>query len=249
MKILVYGVSNWNNNTPSNQIDLNHEWYRRIIKHIPNVSKVLVTTGNYSDPSCTPFPKEVQIVQNNIPFTEPYSAKHNYFRNGFLTGVWYALLQPEPWDILCHIQTRVLIGCDLSNEFNTFTNNNKQVMCARLINSTGYTMEISLFAMKRQAVETYATKGYRHSFENHNSIYIPTCEEEAFKLFQSSWYNPWPTVVSTRQHDFSLLPKNTNEHTCFEIVNECLYEQLPFISTGKHASQYFIEKWRTKNSI
>lgn len=249
MKIIAYGVSNWSDTTPADQIELNCEWYKRIIKYIPGVTKVIVTTGNYSDPKTSPFHSNIKIVQNNIPLTEPYSNKHNYFRNGFITGIWHALLNEPEWDILFHIQPRVLIGANMSKHLHDFMNTDKSVMCARLINSVGYSMEISLLAMKRQAVQTYATRGFRQSFEIENTLYISTCEEEAFKLFHKTWYNPWDNIITTRQYDWSMLYNNTNEPACFQIKNIDDFSNLPFISTGKHVSDEFKNKWIKKNYI
>ena len=91
MNNIVFGVHHWPS-TPPTPEDLQHceEWYTRIIKNIPDVKHVFIATGCKSKLEYNPFPKQVQIVQNKVPYTVAYSKTHNYFRNGFMTGIWSA---------------------------------------------------------------------------------------------------------------------------------------------------------------
>lgn len=244
--IIVYGVHNWPNREPTKEeIDYCNEWYQRVIQFVPYLKKVIVTTGNYCNIKHSPFPKEVEIVQNKIPYTEDYSNRHSYFRNGFMTGIWHALLNENDWDILFHLQVRVLVGVPLKEEFDKFIDINKHVMSPKYTQMGGSGIEIGIFAMKKWAVMKYATSAIRQSFVMYNDSDI-NCEHEAFVMFSDTWYNPWKHILTTRQKDFFL---NGREYlynsTPFCIFNENYILQLPFISQNKkHSYERAIELWK-----
>lgn len=251
MNVIVYGVHHWTNEKQSDECIAHcKEWYDRIMKFVPNVKKVIIATGNYCNLEFNPFPKEVQIIQNKIPLSEPYSRKYNYFRNGFMTGIWHTLLNEENWDVLFHVQGRVLLGKDLANEFKSFIENEKvSIMAPRFTQFIGTSVEISIIAMKPNAVQKYATSAIRQSFECYNEIDM-NCEDEAYIMFSNAWYNPWPQVISNRQLDYfnNDAGIQTNELSPFAIMDETEFNKLPFIATGdKHVTSKFLNSWKENN--
>lgn len=246
MKIIVYGVHHWNDNAPDKKTkQYCKEWYDRIIKNIPNVSEVFVTTGSHSNPNKSPFPKKVSIIQNKIPYTQPYTLYHNYFRNGFMTGIWHALLNISDWDILLHVQSRVLVGDNLTKQFQDFQNSSKQVICPSLIQQGINSMEISFFGMKPAAVMKYATGGHRPSFHYDSTEYTYNCEEEAYLMFHKTWFNPWPEIITTRQLDKSCRSVGLKtEHSPFSLFNLRDIEKLPVVSTGIHILPEYLQHWK-----
>ena len=251
MNIIVYGVHHWTNEKQSDE-SISHckEWYDRITKFVPNVKKVIIATGNYCNLEFNPFPKEVQIVQNKVPFSEKYSIKHNYFRNGFMTGIWHTLLNEDNWDVLFHVQSRVLLGKSLKEEFQYFIEKDTmQIMAPRFTQYIGSSVEISVIAMKPIAVQKYATSAVRQSFGYYDNINI-NCEDEAYIMFSNFWYNPWPEVITNRQLDFFSNDDGVqnNEFTPFTITDQKVFNKLPFIATGeKHVELEFLNSWKASN--
>lgn len=247
MNIIVYGVDHWPDLPPTEK-KINHckEWYDRIIKFIPYVSKVIIATGNNCNIEYSPYPKEVTIIQNNIPQTVEYSREYSYFRNGFMTGIWHTLLNEKNYNILFHIQARVLIGENLKKEIDDFMlKDNKLIMAPFYTQHIGSSIEISIFAMKINAIRKYATSGIRQSFNIYNAPDV-NCEEEAYIMFHDSWYNPWPDILTTRQID-TFDPRNyTKEFTTpFCISNKEAFNRLPFISTyKKHVVDSYLKSWK-----
>ena len=243
MNILVYGVFNWDKNTLTKEYkDHCREWYDRIIKNIPYIKKVFVATGSYSDPEISPLPSTVPIIQNGVKYTIPYTNNHNYFKNGFLTGIWHCLLNEKDWDILIHVQSRVLIGDPLIKEIDTFYTRQEQIMAASLIGTAGMSIEQSFICMKPLAAQKYCTNHQRPSFTSDDK-YTLNCEEEVYWMFHNTWYNPWPHIITTRQLD------HTNGQyyyymSPFSIQQLSDYKKLPFISTGYHAHPDFIQSWK-----
>jgi len=247
MNILVYGVHNWDNkDQPQRHIDHCHEWYNRIQKFIPNVKKVMVATGNYCNPQYSPFPKEVQIVQNGIQKTYEYSRRYQYFRNGFVSGIWHTLLNEKDWDILFHIQGRVLIGESLEKELNSFFNSDSLVMAPKFTQYIGSSIEISIMAMKQDAVKEYAVSPVRTSFNKYNLPDV-NCEEEAYIMFNNSWYNPWKKIITTRQLDnfYDDNGEMIDILSPFAILDKEYIKKLPFISVGKkHINYDYYNYWK-----
>ena len=158
MNIVVYGVHHWPNREPTQlELDRYREWYDRIVYNIPYISSISIATGCYSNPAHSPFPPEVNIIQNKVPYTKEYSKEHNYFRNGFVSGVWYNLLNRDNWDVLLHIQSRVFIGDKMDKIFDDFYTMPQQVIAPNLICQAGSWMEISFFGMKPIAAMKYIT--------------------------------------------------------------------------------------------
>jgi len=249
MRTLVFGVHHWGNRPPTHE-ERGHcnEWYDRITAFVPGVKDVFVATGSYSNPNFSPLPEDVQLVQNNVHFDAPYSRDINYFRNGFMTGIWHALLNEKDWDVLFHIQTRVFMGAPLTDELDQFsTMSGMDVMAPRFAQKIGTSIEISIFAMKPEAVKKYATSGVRQSL---NIYGIPdvNCEEEAFIMFNKSWFNPWPDVITTRANDFMEIGDGKFINSPFAITNPEVLNSLPFISANdKHISEPLLEGWKEQH--
>lgn len=250
MKILVFGVHHWFK--PSSKAEKKHlqEWHDRINKFIPN-SEIFITTGCYSLQKQSPFPSQLPVIQNKIPYTKEYSVRHNYFRNGFMTGIWHALLNHENWDILFHIQPRVLLGVDMQPFIQEFINNDQyQVLAPNFYSQGGAKLEISFFGMKPGAVKSYSLGGLRNSFIQENDIYPWNTEQEAYEMFYNVRYNPWPEVFTTRQIDSVANGFGAPSlYSPFTILNIKEYGELPLISTGKHCTVEFRNHWKRLHKI
>lgn len=241
IKILVFGVTHWNNKNEMDKIIPQIlDWKNRIISNVGSHIKFFLTTGTYSEGI---IPIYIPVYQNKVKFTNRYNIEWNYFRNGFMTGIWKALLDYK-FDILFHIQPRILIGKSIRQELEDFWNDkNSIIMAPKLTYDYGIDVEISMIAMKREAVETYATSALRHSLSQ-----VPlgafNCEKEAENLFFDRWYNPWYKVKTIRKY-----PMVRREDCEYNLTAEQVME-LPFISTGDlHIEKEDVEEWKIKHPV
>lgn len=261
MKILVYGVTNWDGkeefddgcmhcNRGFNLI----EWYNRVVTFIPNAHKVFITTGTYSDPRLNPLP--VDIYQ--LPFIKvvPYSPQNSYFRVGFMTGIWKALLDYTDFDILFHVQCRTLLGKDLTPYLEEFMNREEQVMGLRYTSGThhqGFThgIDVGAMAMKRDAALMYAIGGRRFSCDN-NPLPM-NCETEAYLMFKDSWMKLFPEIPTVRQDDGTYHEGMNKEdpdsvpRSLYHISDIEYFKKLPIIANGKHVNKEFYLEWLKAN--
>jgi len=245
MKVVVYGVVHWDSekHAKEQRSDL-IEWYTRVKKFIP-CDDIFLTAGTYSNPQFNPLP--IPIINNGIKYTNEYSIEWNYFRNGFMTGIWHASMNLD-FDILFHVQCRNLIGEDLSPYLENFYNREEIMMAPQWKASRwGITVEVSLMAMKNDAVKKYVGGGLRPSL----ALYSPVLntELEAFHLFNENgqWYNPFYWITSTRKRD----PDKWNagrKYSQWDVpMNRFL--KLPFIAINKHCSKEEADEWRKENPI
>jgi len=245
MNVLVYGVHHWPDRPPTKEEkDHCNEWYHRIMAFVPGVKKVFVSTGTYSNPIHSPLPENVHLVQNNIHLTESYSRANNYFRNGFMTGIWHSLINEKNWDVLFHVQTRVLLGESLEEEMKKFfADDEMNIMAPRFTQQIGCSVEISITAMKPLAARKFATSGVRQSLNIYDAPDV-NCEEEAYIMFNDTWFNPWQSVITTRMSDHIRKDKRSLPGP-FMIYNESVLRSLPFISTNRtHITDDALNAWK-----
>lgn len=266
MKILVYGVTHWHGPQDfkkkccivhDKQL-IHQEWYNRVSTFIPN-SEIFLTTGTYSDPSLNPLP--VELVQ--IPFRKmiEYSLQNNFFRNGFMTGIWKALLDHPDFDLLIHCQITRYIGVDLTSYIQEFMSRPEQLFSIRF--TSGFKkqldvrgIDVGFMAMKRNAALMYAVGGLRQSCDA--SFYPLNCEEEAYLMFKDSWWNPWPNIPTVKQLDrtYQALKKNVMteemskklpEHSLYTITDLEYFKKLPIIASSYHVSDKYLIEWLRAN--
>jgi hypothetical protein len=263
MKTIVYGVTNWDDeeefkiecplcNKKNNLI----EWYNRIVSFIPNIEHFFLTTGTYSDPSLNPLP--IPVYQ--IPFFKvfPYSAQNNYFRVGFMTGIWKSLLEAPDFDLLIHIQTTRMIGTDLTPLIEEFMSREEQLMAMRFTSGVNREddikgIDVGFMAMKREAALMYAVGGRRFSCDNNPEPM--NCEDEAYLMFNESWMTLWPDIPTPKQHDLTYksgfskeeLSEYRGRESWYEITDVDYFKSLPIIATGKHVDHDFYQAWLNAN--
>jgi hypothetical protein len=241
MKIIVFGVTNWESQAEATyQSKHLQEWYERIKKFIPQASKIFLTTGTYSNPEFNPL--DCPLYQAPFIKTEPYSKNKNYFRHGFMTGIWHTLLNYSDVDLLIHCQTRNLIGEDLTPYINNFLERDEIIMAPKFSSLMGSSIDVSLVFLKPPAILFYSIGGYRQSIDTRKKVL--NCEEEAFLMFQNSWYNPWNKILTIRQLDSSFVDNKTP----FKITDQNYFASLPFIASKlPHCEKEYSKIWKKKN--
>lgn len=255
MKIKAFGVSNWDDEASFfKQLPTFEEWSSRLYHYVPDIhDRVCITPGSYS-PITEKISKEldrlkIDVIQ--IPFFRhtTYSKQNNFFRLGFMTGIWNALLLDKnhdsyelDFDILLHCQCRTFIGEDMSDHVEEFQRRPDLLMAPGFNCEGGSSIDVGLMFMKTKAALAYAATGYRHSCEQ-TSVCL-NCEDEAFLLFYNTWYNPWPNLVSTKQKD-SGSPGSRFTYTDIED-----FKTWPIIATGdKHIDQEYYDEWINNHKI
>lgn len=193
MKIVVFGVTYWNDERQARgQKDDLYEWRDRINKFL-DYPKTFLTAGSYSDPKLNPT--SIPLIQIKTHITRFPSVPYNYWRSGLMTGFYHSLIN-EDFDILIHCQDNVLLGKNLINELFYFYNNNYEIMSPKVLNFMGSNIETGFMALKRDAVLKYVNSGKRQSLEENQWLNV---EQEATELFSESWFNPFTDVTSIRK--------------------------------------------------
>ncbi len=234
MKILVYGVTNWDSKAQADYLKPSLEEWRNRVRYFCNDPELFMASGTYSDPTHNPL--NIHLVQNGVTKTRPYCKNWNYFRNGFITGCWEALINRE-FDILVHVQCRTFLGTDMISNLHRFNDSNKQIMAPRYVSKTRNitnSVEIGCMAMKPDAVRLFTSFGLRPSlspFEQKN------CETETLDLFGDSWYNMYPEISTTRKRESSFGKDSDDDLSKDEFM------KLPIIAAQKHASKEDIQEW------
>jgi hypothetical protein len=234
MKIVAYGVGNWDNQVQAEHLKIYYEEWRNRVRAYCNEPEMFIATGTYSDPKFTPL--NLPVIQNGVTKTRPYTKEWNYFRNGFITGCWHALLNLE-FDVLIHVQCRTLLGVDLMGNLHRFMDSSKQIMAPRFVcipKNIHNSVEVGLMAMKPDAVRLYTSFGLRPSISPFDQI---NCETEALELFSDSWYNPYPEVHTCRKRVNSFGKDSEDDLSKEEFM------KLPFIAAHKHAKKEDVEDW------
>jgi len=235
MKVVVFGVGNWDNKLQSDADKLTYnEWYNRVRCFVGD-PYTFIATGSYSEPKYNPL--NVDLVQNGITKTNPYSRRWHYFRNGFQTGLWNSLLNLD-FDILFHVQCRSLLGIDMIPYLEQFNKSSKQIMAPTSKTTTSKDdpyVEIGVMAMKPDAVRMLSTFSLRSSFCFAKDI---TCEQEIRDMFRGSWYNPFPEIKTIKKR-FTQMGVDSEE---MDMSKES-FMKLPIIAAGKHASNEDIQDW------
>ena len=262
MKTIVYGVTHWDDEEQAKEqaSDL-HQWYNRVKTHIPNASEIFLTTGTYSPPQYNPLP--CKLFQ--IPFFRPapYNKQNCYFRLGFITGIWKALLDFPDFDLLIHCQCRHLLGESILEHLeNFFYKRDELVMSINFTadNNTLYGMDVGFLVMKKPAALYYTIASKRNVCES--SYECLNCEEEAYEMFKNNWYNPWPHIPTVKQIDlvynsqtqinkdgFLECTVQQNNKSKTEIIDLEYYKKLPFIANGKHVSPSFYKSWLESHPV
>lgn len=234
MKIVVYGVTNWDSQAQVDYLKPSLEEWRNRVRCFCDEPEMFMACGTYSDPKLNPL--NIPLIQNGVTKTRPYSKDWNYFRNGFITGCWHSLLNME-FDVLIHVQCRTLLGADLMSNLHRFMDSNKQIMAPKYVSKTRNienSVEVGMMAMKPDAVRLYTSFGIRPSLSPYDQI---NCETEALELFGNSWYNPYYEINTCRKRESSFGKDGVDDLRKEEFM------KLPIIAAQKHASEQDIQDW------
>ena len=232
MKVLTFGVTNWNDKSEAEIYESTlHAWYKRTKAYV-NSNEIFLSTGSYSNPKYNPL--DIPLIQNGLFKTKKYGRGWNYFRNGFITGLWYSLFKTD-WDIVLHNQCRMFLGEDMNHYLEEFYKRDELIMAPKFSNIACTVVEVGFIAMKREAVLKIVTQGERPSLWE-NDFEVPNVEDEMYHLFCDSWYDPFQ-LRTTRKRDWNYPNPSPYHLEMDEFLN------LPLISTSHHATTEEINAW------
>lgn len=253
MKVIIFGATHWEKEEEFlretyNTGEILIEWYSRVFKYLPQSHKMFLTSGTSIDSKFNPLP--IELIQTDFRKTIRHSNQNNYLKLAILTGIWKSILDYTDFDLLIHIQTNRFIGKNFINWIEEFMKREEQLMAFNLSSSlleedkqTEKLIDLGFMAMKKPAALIYAIAGLRQCCES-NPFPI-TCEGEAFRLFQNSWWNPLPEMATMRQKDN--LSNSINSQ--YEITDIEKFKTLPIIAAGQHVTGEFLNAWFEANKI
>ena len=234
-KIVVFSVSFWKDNPP----DFYDEWKARVEKFI-DFDRLFIAPGSYSDPKI--LPDNPEIVQIGVKNTKEYSRDWNYFRVGFQTALYHLLLNVRDFDVAIHVQNSVLLNTDLTSIAKEFMEREETLAAPKMCSEMGCFIETALMMLKKPAIEKYITSPMRASLTKAVSINV---EEEALYMFNDSWWNFAPEILTMRKRDNTVLDV---EGGLFEVPDED-FLNLPFIMASNHVSYNDVYRWLERNKI
>ena len=234
-KIVVFSVSFWRDTPPH----LYGEWKARVEKFIA-FDRLFIVPGSYSDPKI--LPDKPEVVQIGIKNTKDYSRDWNYFRVGFQTALYHLLLNVKEFDVAIHVQNSILLNMDLTSIAKEFMKREETIAAPKMCSEMGCFIETALMMLKRPAIEKYITSPMRASLSKAPSINV---EEEALYMFNDSWWNFAPEVLTARKKDNAVLDADGG---LFEVSDED-FLNLPFIMASNHVNETELQKWLEKNKI
>lgn len=225
------------------------EWKRRVCEYIPDISKLYMSSGTYSNPKDSPLP-DTELIQLNIPITIKHSNDWNYWRVAFINGIFNALLSKDKVDLIIHCQTNLFLGVNLESMIKAFMRSEKIVMTVRVNSLWGKGLETGIMIMKPKAAIKYITQGLRSSLSTKKELNV---ELEAFELFKGEWFNLLPAATTIRKEIVESCEKINPENKVIIERGFNLSDQqfinLPFILGPKHCSLEDYNRWIQNHPI
>lgn len=193
MKIITSSVINWSShNDALQQRDSIIEWKKRIDKYL-NHPYIFLTAGSYSDPKWNPT--NLPLVQIDLPVTKPYSLGWSYWKHGFVTSLYSALLSNQPWDIYAYIHHQVLLGEDMIPKIRDFFDSSSLLMAAKFEWPWGTIVDTGCMFFKRDSLVKYITSQPRPILSDNNDVLI---EQDIMDIFRNSWSEMYPEIPRFR---------------------------------------------------
>ena len=248
MKIVVFGSIYWETKEQADKLKRNlNEWQNRVLKYIPSVSNLFLTSGTYSNSEYNPT--NLQLYQYEIYNKQKHTDEWNYWRVSFLNGLYYSALTYKP-DLLIFCQTNVFLKEDITNKIQEFLKSDFKIMAPRINSFWGHGIETGFMILKPYAISKYMYSGLRQCLDPNPCLCV---EKEALELFRKEWFNPWGHINSFRkkinESDIRITEQNkTNLQRCYNL-SDSVFLSLPLVIGVPHCSEQDIEYWFNQNSI
>ena len=243
MKLLAFGIFYWRSQSDAQKAKSSMVEWKKRLDHYLDDPDIFITSGTYSDPKYNPT--NMEFVQIDLPVTKPYSTGWNYWKHGFLTGVYHAMLNKRDWDVLCYVHYNLLLGENLIPKLKDFYDTPKEIASCSFIDPKGTFLEAGLMFLKKDAVLKYMTTNFKPCLDQSNRMYI---EEEMMELFSDSWYNLYPEIPTFRTNSDRSDEPDVMEYLENYSIDREQIPNLPFMFQT-HFIEPEIESWKRKHPL
>jgi hypothetical protein len=226
------------------------DWKHRVDENFRN-PYCFTTTGTYSDPRYRL--NDLKTLQIGVPYKdqdyEDIPNAINYWKIGFLTGIFHALTHVK-WNILAYVHYAVLLDIDLIPIIEEFEASDKIICAPQQLSQRGNSLETGLMLMKREAAIKFATRfPARETIMDPNGGRI-SVEDQVCLLFENEWMVMRPDIPTIRK---GLPPFYNRPHTEFEKkfeISDKAFLDLPMIfGTEKHCGNELLCQWRYQHQL
>ena len=236
MRVWVYAVTYWragdeDGDKRSDQVL--PQWRKRVDRFI-DPEHTFFSLGTTSSGPC---PVTIdKVIDVGLEFTKPYDNAWNYARSGFLSGLYYALLNRDKWDVLLHVQDRTMVGVPIRPLLEDFVKSDDILFGPSWSSDfvPDVNPETGFIGFKEEGVREFVTRCQRASLMLEHTFSL---EEECRQLMGDRWWNPWPEFKTTRRRDV-IWPIEESR-----LLTDEEFYRLPVVSGGKHCSDEQLAKW------
>lgn len=246
----MFGVDYWDTKEQAeSKKDLLREWQKRGEKFI-KPRYFFISPGSFSPEEYNPTTLPIHQIKMFRP--KQYSNQYNYWRLGFRAGLTRALQDFHDCDAIIHYQGTKLISERVAEKIHEFLEMSTKSVMAMQWSSGAFKepiIDVGFMVMKPHAARYMLTTGYRQTLDIDEECI--TVDEEIHKQVSDCWYNPWQNIPTSRQIDCPAYTALQYGLKCAprDITNINKFVKLPIISTGKHATEEFVQEWIKHNSL
>ena len=171
-------------------------WHQRVQRYL-SPEHCFLACGTWSEPSFSPLPIAVNVVNAGIPLGTPYNVWYTQLAScAFTAAMAYALRHSDKWDLLACLDTDILLGAvDFNMLIREFVHRS-EIMLAQ---AWGSGIGGAFYVWKPAGAVRFL-----HGRLRANIIEPPMLlEDELAAIYKGCFWNPWPGCKTMRQ-DFGL---------------------------------------------
>lgn len=177
--------------------------------------------GTWSEPSLSPLPAEVKIINSGVLFDRPYEVTWWNYYGCALTAALAHALNRKGWDILFQLDHNCLVGAvNFENLLQEFLRRPEELLATEYDNSGGISWA---GAWKRSAAVRYLHNRSRANLVDESQPRPILIEEELGNIFRGLAWFPWRGGGHFRQS----YGVNPNAHELNKAVMEWPFVEKP----------------------
>jgi len=206
MKIIVFTMAWWESREHAwEQWDALNKWLDAV-QYYYQPRHTFLASGTWSEPTQSPLPKWVPIINGGVTKDRPYDAVWWNYSSTALTAAFSYVLNRRDWDLLVLHDADVLVGAvDFDSLLREFMSRPETFLCS---DWHGRPSGGSPLVWKPYAAAKWLNQRRRANLIEHTAG-IPTpmlVEDEMGIIHEGEWWNPWPNIPTMRQ-DFGCTSK------------------------------------------
>jgi hypothetical protein len=186
-------------------------WHDRV-KFYFSPTHCFVACGTWSDPTLSPLPSPVAVVNAGVSIGAPYDVHYNQLSLCALTAAMaYALNHRDEWDLLVCLDTDALVGAvDFDALLREFLSRDETLLSPSWWDGVGG----PLLVWKHEGAVRLLHRRLRANLidppadANAPKPLLP--EEELAAIYKGTWWQPWPQHRTLRQDHGGVDPFRDN---------------------------------------